>query len=102
VQIAWTQAETPRGAARVHDFAKQNFDALAARAPRDAPAYYPRWAAALCGEAERADVEAFYAERAPRFIGGPRILAQTLEGISLCTALKEAQGPRLAAFLSRR
>src|SRR5262249_21942166 len=76
VQIAWTQSETPEGAARAHAFAKADFDRLVAAAPHDAPAYYPRWAAALCSEADRADVEAFYRARAPRYTGGPRILAQ--------------------------
>jgi hypothetical protein len=47
-------------------------------------------------------VEAFYRDRAPRFTGGPRILAQTLEGIALCTAFKEAQQARLAAFLGQQ
>jgi alanyl aminopeptidase len=102
VQIASTQSETPEGAARVHAFAKANFDRLVAAAPHDAPAYYSRWAAALCSEADRADAEAFYRDRAPRFTGGPRILAQTLEGIALCAAFKEAQQPRLAAFLARQ
>jgi alanyl aminopeptidase len=102
VGIAWTQSETPQGSARVHAFAKANFDRLVALAPRDSPAYFPRWAGHLCSAADRADVEAFYRDRAPRFTGGPRILAQTLEGIALCTAFKEAQQARLAAFLGQQ
>jgi alanyl aminopeptidase len=102
VQTAWTGSDTPEGAARVHAFAKANFDRLVALAPHDAPAYFPRWAAGLCSEAERADVEAFYRDRSPRFIGGARVLAQTLEGIGLCAAFKQAQQPRLAAFLAHQ
>jgi len=90
---------TPAGSALVYEFMKANFDALAARAPRDAAAFFPRWAGQSCSEAERADVEAFFRERAPRHTGGPRILAQTLERIALCAAFKERQQPRLSAFL---
>jgi len=102
VQIAWTQSELPQGGVRVHAFAKANFDALVARAPRDAAALYPFWAGTFCSGAQRADVEEFYRERSPRFLGGPRILAQVLERISLCSALEERQAPSLSAFLRRQ
>jgi hypothetical protein len=86
----------------VFEFAKANFDALAARAPRDAPAFFPRWAAGFCSEAGRAEVEDFFGERAPRYTGGPRILAQTLEQITLCSAFKARQQPALASFLRKQ
>jgi alanyl aminopeptidase len=101
-QIAWTMSNTPRGAALVHAFVKANFDALVARAPRDSAAFFPRWAANLCSEDARADVEAFFRERAPRYAGGPRLLAQTLERIALCTAFKERQQASFSAFLRRQ
>lgn len=101
-QIAWTLSNTPRGSALVHAFAKANFAALEARAPRDAPASWPRWAGGLCDESGRADVEAFYRERAPRYAGGPRILAQTLERIALCSAFKNRQQANLSSFLRDR
>jgi hypothetical protein len=81
---------------------KTNFAALAARAPRDAPAFWPRWAGNLCSEAERADVEQFFRERAPRYAGGPRLLAQTLERIALCVTFKDRQQASLSAFLRRQ
>jgi len=99
VQIAWTLSETPRGSALAYDFMKVNFDALVARAPRDAAAFYPRWGFNLCSEAQRADMENFFRERAPKYGGGPRILAQTLERVSLCTALKQKQQASLSRFL---
>ena len=89
VQIAWTLSGTPRGGALVFDFVKENFDALVARAPRDAAASFPRWAGSFCSEAGRAEVEEFFRERAPRYTGGPRILAQTLERI---TPVRRLQG----------
>jgi alanyl aminopeptidase len=102
VQIAWTMSGTPRGGALAYAFMKANFDALVARAPRDAAASYPRWGDNFCSEAERADVGAFFRERAPRYGGGPRILAQTLERISLCTAFKERQQAALTTFLRKQ
>jgi len=47
-------------------------------------------------------VEAFFRERAPRYPGGPRLLAQTLERITLCAAFKDRQQASLAAFLGRQ
>jgi hypothetical protein len=86
----------------VFAFTKANFEMLVARAPRDAAAQYPRWAGGLCSEAARAEVEAFFAGRAPRYTGGPRILAQTLERIALCAAFKERQQASLADFLRKQ
>ena len=99
-QIAWAMAGAPRGGERVFAFVKENFDALVARAPRDAAAQFPRWAGGFCSEAGRADVEAFFRDRAPRHTGGPRILAQTLERLDLCVAFREKQKDSLKRFLA--
>jgi len=99
--IAWTQSGTPLGGARAYDFMKANFDALVARAPRDAAAYWPRLGGGFCSEAQRADVENFFGDRAARYAGGPRILAQTLERIGLCAAFKQKQQASLSRFLRR-
>ena len=102
VQIAWTMSDTPQGAVLAFEFMKANFDALVARAPRDAAAAYPRWAGTFCSEAGRAEVEDFFRERAPHYAGGPRNLAQTLERIWLCAAFKERQQASFATFLKRQ
>ena len=102
-QIAWSQANTPQGGAgRSYKFMKSNFDALVARAPRDAAAAYPWLAVGLCSDEDRAEVESFFRDRSPKFTGGARILAQVLERISLCTAFKDRQQARLSAFLRRQ
>ncbi|MGH8765566.1 MAG: ERAP1-like C-terminal domain-containing protein, partial [Burkholderiales bacterium] len=101
IQIAWSLTETPRGSVLAYAFVKVNFDSLVSMAPLDAAAYYPRMAGNFCSEEQRADVEAFFRERAPRFAGGPRILAQTLERIHLCAAFKHKQQASLAAFLEK-
>jgi alanyl aminopeptidase len=101
-QVAWSLSSTPQGGALVFEFLKANFDALASRAPRDAPAQFPRWMNGICSEAGRAEVETFFRGRSPRYTGGPRVLAQTLERIALCAAFKERQQPALAEFLGKQ
>ena len=80
-------------------FLKANFDALAARLPRDSPAWFPHLAAGFSDEAHRADVAAFFKDKAANYTGGPRRLAQSLEQIQLRTALCAAQQESVLGFL---
>jgi len=80
-------------------FLKANFDALAARLPRESPAGFPQLAAGFSDEAHRADVAAFFKDRAANYTGGPRRLAQSLEQIQLKAALRAAQQENVAGFL---
>ncbi len=80
-------------------FLKANFSVLAARLPRESPAGFPQLAAGFSDEAHRADVAAFFKDKAPSYTGGPRRLAQTLEQIQLKAALRAAQEESVAGFL---
>ena len=80
-------------------FLKANFDALVARLPRESPAYFPLPFAGFSDEAHRADVAAFFKDRASNYTGGPRLLAQSLEQIQLKTALRAAQQESVLGFL---
>jgi aminopeptidase N len=80
-------------------FLKANFDALAARLPRDSPAGFPQLAAGFSDEAHRADVAAFFKDKALNYTGGPRRLAQSLEQIHLKAALRASQQESVAGFL---
>ena len=82
-------------------FLKASFDRLAARLPRESPARFPALLAGFSDAAHRADVEAFFKDKAPRYMGGPRVLAQTLEQIQLHAALKAAQQESVSDFLRR-
>jgi aminopeptidase N len=82
-------------------FLKTNFDRLAARLPRESPARFPALASGFSDAAHRADVEAFFKDKTPQYMGGPRVLAQTLEQIQLRTALKAAQQESVNEFLRR-
>ena len=82
-------------------FIKSNYDAIAARLPKEAEAYLAFTGESYCDEAHRADVESFFGKRTSRAPGGPRLLAQVLEQIDLCIARKKVQQPSLEAFLRR-
>jgi alanyl aminopeptidase len=87
-------------------FVKQNIDKLLELLPRevgeDYAANFPFAGAAFCDVSHRAGVEAFFQDRVKNYSGGPRNLAQVLEGIDLCIAERKALGPELAAFLNAR
>ena len=80
-------------------FLKANFDPIAARLPRESPARFPMLAAGFSDAEKRADVEAFFKDKAPKYMGGPRYLAQSLEQIQLRSALKAAQQESVNEFL---
>ena len=80
-------------------FLKANFDQIAARLPRESPARFPMLAAGFSDAERRADVEAFFKDKAQRYMGGPRYLAQSLEQIQLRAAFKAAQQESVNEFL---
>jgi cytosol alanyl aminopeptidase len=45
-------------------------------------------------------LDSFFADRVKDYNGGPRALAQTLEGIDLCIAARKSLAPELTAFLN--
>ena len=84
-----------------YGFVKQNWDALVAKLPTDTGAFLPLLVGGYCDAGHRQDVEAFFKDRSTKYTGGPRILAQVLEGIDLCVAYKQAQAPSVAEFLQQ-
>jgi alanyl aminopeptidase len=82
-------------------FLKTNFERIAARLPRESPARFPALASGFSDAEKRADVEAFFKDRAPKYMGGPRYLAQSLEQIQLRTAFKASQQESVNDFLTR-
>jgi alanyl aminopeptidase len=83
------------------ELVKERFDPLMARTPEEVRPYVLSRADGFCDEARRADYEAFLRERAPKVAGAPRVVAQTLEAITLCVARKAALRDDLRAFLAR-
>lgn len=93
-------ASQPEGRGLAYQFVKAHFDELVARLPRDAGANLARVAGGFCDEAARADAEAFFTGRSTQYVGGPRVLSQTLERIAQCARLRQFQDEPLARFLS--
>jgi alanyl aminopeptidase len=86
------------------DFVKQHLDALLKRLPRevgeDYAAMLPSVGGSFCDIKHRDDLDSFFADRVKDYNGGPRTLAQTLEGIDLCIAARKSLTPELTAFLN--
>jgi alanyl aminopeptidase len=61
----------------------------------------PEAAHGMCSLEARDQVAAFFKPRIAGFTGAPRILAQVLEEIQVCAAVKAKQGPDVAQFLQR-
>lgn len=84
-----------------YDFVKHHWDALIAKLPTDTGAFLPYVAADFCDSERRADAQAFFEGRSTKYAGGPRILAEVLERISLCLASKPANEAGVAEFLGK-
>jgi cytosol alanyl aminopeptidase len=84
-------------------FVKENLDKLLARLPRevggDYAANFPAVGGAFCDASRRAEIQTFFQDRVKAYTGGPRNLAQVLEGIDLCIAERKKLAPELDAFL---
>ena len=82
---------------------KENYSALSARLPRavdsDMSSILPFTASAVCDVKAAAEAESFFKDKMATAVGGPRNLAQALEGIRLCAAKRQAQQAGLAEFL---
>jgi alanyl aminopeptidase len=94
--------QDPRMSDVAFGFLKQRFDAVVARVPGELQGDLPRLGESFCDAAHRADVEAFFKDRIGKLTGGSRTLAQTLEEISLCSALREKVQESLTAFLKKQ
>jgi len=81
-----------------------HLDEILAKRPKgadfDFAADLPYVGRRFCDGRSRDELYKFFASRSPTFVGGPRILAQVLEGIDLCIARKQAQGESITAFLA--
>ncbi len=82
------------------DWYKANFeDYMVAKVPDVRRGRAPLAAGGFCSSEKRDEVEAFFTENAAITPGYERSLAQTLEGIELCAALKAEQGASLVRAL---
>jgi alanyl aminopeptidase len=82
-------------------FYRRSFDALVAKLPGSVKSDTLYVAAPLCDASRRPEVESLFKGRVEELPGGPRTLAQVLEMISLCSALRDAHQASLTEFLER-
>ncbi len=92
------QSRDPAVREAAYAFLKTNFDALAQRAPRDYASNFPG-TTRFCDDEHFADLRDFFTERETHVTGGPRKLAQALEKLRLCAALRRQQSASVGAFL---
>ena len=98
VRILFASLRLPETTARAYTFLTEQLDAIVARLPRDYGAGFPQVGAALCDTEKANLIEGFFAERSKRFVGGPRQLAQSLEGMRQCGTTKARALPHVATF----
>jgi alanyl aminopeptidase len=82
-------------------FIKSNLDTFLARLPRNSGAGFIGIGAGFCDAAHRDDAAAFFKDKAPTYLGGPRSLARMIERADLCIARKQANEAGVAAFLKK-
>jgi alanyl aminopeptidase len=84
-------------------FMKEHFHELAAKRPNgggsDAGAQFSRVGASFCNSQSEEELKNFFEPRVSKFVGAPRVLAQTLETIKSCIANKAAQEASVEQFL---
>jgi alanyl aminopeptidase len=100
--LVWRASNDRRTRQLAYDFVKQHFDDIIARMPLDFAARLPQVGRGFCDVEHRRDLEAFFTERSARARGGPRALAQTLERVDLCIALRAAQQASVSDFLQKQ
>lgn len=80
---------------------QQNIERILARMPEDSWGRMTFVGSAFCDTGKQAEVQAYFAERVDSLTGGPRSLAQTLEGIDLCMAKVQHHKPEMDAWLGQ-
>lgn len=87
------------------EFVKANYDAITAKIPAGSTfgigAFLPFVGGLFCDEKSGEELKAFFEPKVDRFAGTRRNLAQTLEGIRICTAYKAAQQDSVVEFLKK-
>jgi hypothetical protein len=99
VYRAFAYPETRRVA---YSFLKRNLDGILANLPADWGAQVIDLLGSFTDPAMISDAAAFFADRAPKLLGGPRTLAQSLEAARLNVAQRERHAASIAQFFAAR
>jgi len=99
--LVWGASGDSKTRQLAYDFVKKNFDTIVARMPRDWGASLPHVGGGFCDAEHHADIQAFFGDKVAKLTGGPRSLAQVLEGVSLCQAQHASRQASVTAFLKK-
>lgn len=102
IRIVWGVLGTEETRELAYQFVKANLDALLAKLPRDSGASFIGMAVSFCDEAHRDDSVAFFKDKAPTYLGGPRALARMIERTDLCIASRAAWQPSIVELLRKQ
>jgi len=92
----------PRTRMMTFNFVKQHFDEIEGKLPPMYRPYMAYFAVELCDDAMAPEVKAFLEPKMAKLDGGPHVLTQAMEQMSLCSAGRKAQTPAVEAFFARQ
>jgi alanyl aminopeptidase len=101
ILVLYGMLDEKGGREAAYEYFKKNFDAITARLPVESSARLFRVGRDFCDEPHRRDIEAFFGPKTDKFPGSPRILAQAVETVGLCEAMRAAEEPAVAKFLEK-
>ncbi len=103
VGLMFGPLHNPRTRGVPFELVRDNYDQLVSKLPGsllgEFAAFLPEVGRGFCDDRDRERVAAFFKDRSSKTVGGERILAQTLETIGQCVAVRKAQEPSVAQFL---
>jgi len=99
--ILYPQAAMPETRDATWAWFKNTIDRILQRIPEERWGRLTFFGKAYCDTEKRDEVQAFFAPRVGNLTGGPRNLAQTLEGIDLCVAKVRQHKPEMDAWLGQ-
>ena len=101
--LLFSGGEQPETRDLPYKFVTEHYDELASKLPSsmgfDFTALLPYVGFGFCSADKRAEVEAFFKNRMANVTGGSRNLAQVLEQIGQCDAIRKAQQAGVVEFL---
>jgi alanyl aminopeptidase len=107
IWLVFGATQNTKTQAAAFDFVREHYDRLVgdsegALLPAENAGRLAFVAGGFCGKEQRQQAADFFTERNAKAPGGPRMLAQVLESVDQCVALKEAQARSVEAFLTTR
>ena len=99
--VIFSQAGEPELRPALREWLETHYDTLQAKLDPGGSAIASAYAAGMCSTREAAALQARFGERMKTIEGGPLDLMQTVEGINLCAAAKDARKGQPIEFATR-